>query len=920
MPLGLVGPGGSRGVQETGAEINASLTNKIIASANQLQQGQVQKVRTQQYIQGRAAIKAGQSIQEVREAGPILNRIFGGGATLAGAQAQAIVQAGDAHALSMQENMHKYREQDTPSFVAAQEKYVTDNLLTGDESTDTLITLAAGESIAKAASVHMKQHAVFVQEKNRIEYENTVSGASALLQNSLEDKSMTTQDKVDALYTMQERMQQQPGQSFEAWQRSLSTVMQDEIQRGNVAFYEALVGDSMSIDGFEIDTGKGMLFDADTTMAMEQMYAKAMEQKTDAQFVETQKSFADLKNYANSGVATELELGQRLDIHMQQHGRPSADKVINLYTAVGKKNVKASQDAAIKTAMYTGKGATLTKTEKGNGLEMLKADLDNIPGGENKDQQIVAAKDTLIDFEIQYNEVTPSVANSWNASLNQPIMDDKISPAYVEAYKSFIERYEKGGEMYSSALKPPQRNTALGIHALVKGKGLSIEEAIRQEAAAEMTYDEAQVFLKSNAYRSKREDSLEELQENNWIFADGKFKGINNPATLALAFNKQYSANVMVSGDTEGSYQGTMDDLERMYTVIDSKAVPIGARKFMQAAGVSASAEVTPNKIIQYAKDTQAKAVFGEGADPDQVKAQVIMTPTEPVIQFEYPGEESVIVPISTVGKHYQDQVVNPKMNEVQLKGFKIQIYKDIAKEMLKHTSALTICNGRPPKGNANDVRTLAALMDSEKGASILEKIPQITTAITEGSRDTAGQLMKALAEVTGFDPVDEATPASSYLNTKIEFSTPRVQSTVKDVLNTIGHKADAELTALVQTQESSDLPSQISPAGALGPMQIMPDTAKFILGRELTEAEKKNDLFLKKLGKKYLDSRVEKYGVKQGLAAYNGGERAVQPSEHCKGLRKWECGWDNAEHTIPNTGYQETREYVQSILSKYKQ
>jgi hypothetical protein len=64
-------------------------------------------------------------------------------------------------------------------------------------------------------------------------------------------------------------------------------------------------------------------------------------------------------------------------------------------------------------------------------------------------------------------------------------------------------------------------------------------------------------------------------------------------------------------------------------------------------------------------------------------------------------------------------------------------------------------------------------------------------------------------------------------------------------------------------------------------------------------------------------------------IAAYNGGPGAIDPSIDCAPdnplppttscaggvVRRWECPWDNKEHTDQNEGFQETRNYVPVIL-----
>jgi len=60
---------------------------------------------------------------------------------------------------------------------------------------------------------------------------------------------------------------------------------------------------------------------------------------------------------------------------------------------------------------------------------------------------------------------------------------------------------------------------------------------------------------------------------------------------------------------------------------------------------------------------------------------------------------------------------------------------------------------------------------------------------------------------------------------------------------------------------------------------------------------------------------------LRQTIAAYNGGPGSVAVSGDCGGtdacsqaVAKWECLWDDAQHTVPNTGYTETRTYVMAV------
>ncbi|MFQ5772835.1 MAG: lytic transglycosylase domain-containing protein [bacterium] len=102
-----------------------------------------------------------------------------------------------------------------------------------------------------------------------------------------------------------------------------------------------------------------------------------------------------------------------------------------------------------------------------------------------------------------------------------------------------------------------------------------------------------------------------------------------------------------------------------------------------------------------------------------------------------------------------------------------------------------------------------------------------------------------------------------------------------------------------------------VSPAGALGLMQVMPATGQFLAKIEglkwTTPEEILFDPVLNiRLGSRYLSSLIELYDVDGGLAAYNGGGKRVE---------MWLA--QNRAHGIL---YEETQNYVPAVLSLYQE
>lgn len=136
-------------------------------------------------------------------------------------------------------------------------------------------------------------------------------------------------------------------------------------------------------------------------------------------------------------------------------------------------------------------------------------------------------------------------------------------------------------------------------------------------------------------------------------------------------------------------------------------------------------------------------------------------------------------------------------------------------------------------------------------------------------------------------------------------------------------------LQALMRV-ESGGCRNKTSPVGAQGCMQIMPDTARQYSSdlAGLSDAAviarlRDDDDFNIALGTQIYADLYQGYNGNEQLvfAAYNGGPGANGPSLDCPGLKRWQCVWDSPgcydtgqTNCVPNTGYKETREYVEKV------
>lgn len=186
--------------------------------------------------------------------------------------------------------------------------------------------------------------------------------------------------------------------------------------------------------------------------------------------------------------------------------------------------------------------------------------------------------------------------------------------------------------------------------------------------------------------------------------------------------------------------------------------------------------------------------------------------------------------------------------------------------------------------------------------------------------------------------PTANASRGTAYVTPSVSgMSNAQLQALAQDLANLDAAAADAliaqraaELGISDQTTniqalmrvESGGCRNNISPVGALGCMQIMPNTARLYDPslRNLTDAQVQERLldptYNINLGVQiYQDLYTEYDGnLEQTFAGYNGGPGANLPSRDCLKLLRWQCEWDNQAQTIPNTGYIETRNYVLKV------
>ena len=128
----------------------------------------------------------------------------------------------------------------------------------------------------------------------------------------------------------------------------------------------------------------------------------------------------------------------------------------------------------------------------------------------------------------------------------------------------------------------------------------------------------------------------------------------------------------------------------------------------------------------------------------------------------------------------------------------------------------------------------------------------------------------------------------------------------------------DPLLVLAIMRQESFFEPNSLSPAGAIGLLQLMPETAKKIFKENGQDFSEKNQLYKTDIniltGVKYISKLLKKYdnNLVYAIAAYNAGEHKI---------KEWQSRFSDADldEFVESIPYPETKNYIKKVIVNYE-
>lgn len=185
---------------------------------------------------------------------------------------------------------------------------------------------------------------------------------------------------------------------------------------------------------------------------------------------------------------------------------------------------------------------------------------------------------------------------------------------------------------------------------------------------------------------------------------------------------------------------------------------------------------------------------------------------------------------------------------------------------------------------------------ESENQALILQSKARALSSFAETDKVRLNRTQKVISVIDRYN-------SSMPLNLKFKIAREIANASIKY------NNLDVHLISAIITHESAYKwdPKVVSRKGAMGLMQVMPETAKTLVEFEGIEWTTPEEILFDpviniRLGCKYLSGMIKLYEIDGGLAAYNGG---------WKRAALW-----LARNRADGVLYKETQNYVQTVLS----
>lgn len=369
------------------------------------------------YFDGMSQVAQGKALVEIQNDEPWYTKIYGPSATVKGAQAMTMMTALNQMQADFMDNMPALREQ-SPDAVR---QYLVTNAAklstTGDPYMDAMIQGKLAEQFGPMLNIHTKQHVAYVQEQNNTAFQNALVSTGEAYQKTL-GQDWQMQDPAQRAIEkqrMQDMFSPMPGQTNDAWNKSVSQSVQTLLTKGNFGAVSALR---------ESEHWNRLSPQAREAIDKMEPWAIAFNQRNNPTYADSVEQATSLEIAVDNGAAGSWEqvkgrMIAKNKTFMQQEGSTSPYYDNNDFAQMQKRWMAGQRrlDAQREKAMKAQAEALDADAQRTYVLEAMNTGTFNPVAQNNLDPDII--QQTLLDTRraIEADPNTPGGINTWIRKL-----------------------------------------------------------------------------------------------------------------------------------------------------------------------------------------------------------------------------------------------------------------------------------------------------------------------------------------------------------------------------------------------------------------------------------------------------------------------------------------------------------------------
>ncbi|CAM0105787.1 internal virion protein [Vibrio phage 526E57-1] len=558
-----------------------TVSKSLLQFADAASVNEMNQEASRRYLQGQQAIAQGKSLQEVKDNQSSFTKLFGEGASVAGARALATENAlDDAYRTSLDaipQNAHL-----TPKEYAAVQQDELAGYIDGiaDEKTRQAITIGFSKKSSELSSMHLKAHAQYIDNQNAQMYQKQLYSKGLSAQSAV---GKGNEAELEANRDLLNAMVKPKGMGINQHHKLMTDSVVSSLKEGNGALYNTMI---------EMDVIKDL--SNEQRVELHKAYEAYEAEQLKEQSVVVGASLFDLITLAEAPDTDVSQLISAISSHQQKYGM-SAEKVNTILEKMrtAQENRKSVKDN--KHLARTRQFHLISKKNQPAALDAMREEFG----------------DKYPEYWATIGIIDSNLSKQWTQSFqSMTLPDGEVDPRFVETAQQFMQYSAIDKDRAFAHINDPKAKAR--IQAVLSRSAIDgdIVSAVRQRALVEQNNAKGGFTPETQADIA---DAVKGVISSTIMpkFLGGHDALDSFNTDYVSATIKRQTEDYMLNGrmDAEDAAELARMDFERVHEKIKGDYIPNGGESFSSRLGLQDGR--TPEAALDDFVDTNREVLFG---------------------------------------------------------------------------------------------------------------------------------------------------------------------------------------------------------------------------------------------------------------------------------------------------------------------